>query len=128
MLKRLIALLMVAMLCIGYVCVAEATCLHENQILQDTHQNVTKPINGEKHQEFRRYVIMCGDCGRLMSETYSALAGTEWYHTAGNKWFDGGHVSGQAKHVFYKLCTKCNGRTKDTTTDCAGNGLHVTHP
>lgn len=126
MLKRFVAMLLVAVLCMGVVASAEEitslACPHNTwKVSNTTTDTVTR--DEYYHDIITKLYIVCAKCGRFMNieqRTEAKFHSLVWvdYHA---------HLDLGNKHVFIRTCNPCGYVSESHEIECSGNP-HVSNP
>lgn len=127
--KRSVAFMCVLVMCMGILCTAYAVAAHTCEWkLQNTGHTEYRSYNENSHKYAVEQIAVCKICGKTNGLSY-ALIGDELAHRPGDKYVIDAHLKEENMHIFYKLCTVCNGRCAPVKLPCSGaNGAHIESP
>lgn len=124
--RKLVALVMVLVLCLSMIQVAQAACTHPEFVWQKTGwQGYRSVANG--HQMMYEFIKVCTSCGVTNGNAYAPVEGSVIYAHTPSEWYDY-HQTNTMYHRFYKLCTVCRATVEEKIVSCPGGDAHVAHP
>lgn len=90
--------------------------------------------NDSYHERWYLQVQVCSKCGTTGAYVYvkptvpdPKMPDVTERHTFSGQYRDQ-HIAGTTTHVFYRICSVCNGSYGSITKNCAGGNAHVTYP